>query len=119
MSEDAAPAPWPWVYVAGPITKGTPSGVLRDAIDAAQELYGHDCLPYIPHLDIITDLVYPRSWDEWLAIDLKIVERCDAVFRLPGESPGARKEVTHAGRMGIPVFRTWPALAAWRQTWKT
>ena len=36
-------------------------------------------------------------------LDLRLVERCDVLVRLPGDSAGADREVAHARRRGIPV----------------
>lgn len=33
-----------------------------------------------------------------------VLERCDAVLRLPGESPGADREVHYAISLGKPVY---------------
>lgn len=48
----------------------------------------------------------------WLAMDCAIVERCDAVLRLPGESAGADVETAHADSLGIPVFHSLSAVLA-------
>jgi hypothetical protein len=34
----------------------------------------------------------------------RLLEHCDAVLRLPGESTGADQDVAIAGRRGLPVF---------------
>jgi len=41
---------------------------------------------------------------DWLAMDKAVVERCDAVLRLPGESAVADIETAHAAAVGVPVF---------------
>ena len=41
---------------------------------------------------------------DWLAMDKAVVERCDAVLRLPGESAGSDIETAHAAAVGVPVF---------------
>lgn len=45
--------------------------------------------------------------------DLRWLRRCDALYRIPGESGGADIEVAEAERLGIPVFRDLTALATW------
>ena len=35
----------------------------------------------------------------------RLLERCDAVFRIPGDSRGADQDVARAIRLGLPVFR--------------
>jgi hypothetical protein len=49
----------------------------------------------------------------WLAMDLEVVGRCDAVLRLPGESVGADGETEHARALGIPVFHDLAACVAY------
>jgi hypothetical protein len=53
------------------------------------------------------------SYERWLDDDKLIVSRCDAVFRLPGESVGADIETDHARSLGIPVFTEIDKLLAW------
>jgi hypothetical protein len=48
----------------------------------------------------------------------RLLEHCDAVLRLPGESSGADQDVAIARRRGIPVFTELdeiPAAVAWPQ----
>ena len=48
----------------------------------------------------------------------RLLEHCDAVLRLPGESSGADQDVAIARRRGIPVFTELdeiPAADAWPQ----
>ena len=42
--------------------------------------------------------------EQWYAMDRVIVQRCDGVLRLLGESVGADLEVAEAKRLGKPVF---------------
>jgi hypothetical protein len=51
----------------------------------------------MPHDDVL-------GYEDWLAFGLELVERADAVVRIPGESPGADREVAHAVAKEIPVF---------------
>jgi len=92
------------VYVSGPISAGPLEHNLRAALDVGdwvREL-GHAAL--IPHLDILWQFVSPHSWEENLAHDEIILERCDALYRVPGDSPGADREMEFARRHDIPVF---------------
>lgn len=50
------------------------------------------------------------SYDEWLEYDFALIERCDFVFRNPGESKGADAEVLFAVSKGIPVFSDYDKL---------
>ena len=46
----------------------------------------------------------PFTYDDWIAMDLELVSRCDAVLRLPGESVGADMETAFACSRSIPVY---------------
>jgi hypothetical protein len=48
--------------------------------------------------------VHPHAYEDWMEQCLSWVERCDALLRLPGSSPGADREAQHAMQKGIPVF---------------
>lgn len=106
----------PLVYVAGPIT-GDPFGCVRQAAKAFRDLRTCDVVPFLPQLSVIQEMVDPLPYEEWLAYDFEVIERCDALFRLPGESPGADREVEFATSLGLPVFfhTTW--VAGWAERW--
>ena len=46
------------------------------------------------------------KYEDFLAGDFEIIERCNAVIMIPGwqNSNGACKEKLHAEKMGIPVY---------------
>ena len=93
----------PLVYIAGPYSKPDPVENMHRAIKIADGLLDV-CVPFIPHLTGTWHMVSPKPYPEWLALDLAYLERCDAVYRFPGESSGADGEVEEAKRLGIPVF---------------
>ena len=93
----------PLVYVAGPIT-GNPFGCVRQAAVAFNELRVMGLVPFLPQLSVLHEMVLPLPYEAWLAYDFDVIERCDALVRLPGHSPGADAEVEHAGNVGVPVF---------------
>jgi hypothetical protein len=35
----------------------------------------------------------------------RLLERCDAVFRIPGDSRGADQDVARAIQLGLPVYK--------------
>lgn len=94
----------PLVYVAGPIT-GDPFGCVREAVGAMQRLMDLGCVPFLPQLSILAEMVQPFGYETWMTYDFDVIAHCDAMVRLEGESPGADREVKEAGRLGIPIFR--------------
>lgn len=102
----------PLVYVAGPIT-GDPFGCVRQAVAVFGALRRLGCVPILPQLSVLAEMVEPRPYDEWISYGLDTVERCDAVLRLPGQSPGADAETAHAAAFGVPVFTDLHGVAAW------
>ena len=91
------------IYVSGPYSGNAVKGT-RDAILAAEKLKRHGHLPFVPHLSLLWDLVCPSSYSEWIDYDLAWVCACDALLRLPGESPGADREVEVAKSNDKPIY---------------
>jgi len=60
--------------------------------------------PFVPHLYHFLHLMAPHDYEVWMAVGLAWLRTCDAVLRLPGESPGADREVEVARILEIPVF---------------
>lgn len=92
------------IYIAGPY-RSDPVANTRRAFDAWEVLRLAGYTAYPPHISLILDLVYPQTPGFWLNFDLEILERCDLLLRLPGESAGADDEVRFCERRGIPFFR--------------
>lgn len=107
----------PLVYVAGPYTHPDPVENTHKAIKFADFLGQCGCVPVVPHLTLFWHSVTPKPYDHWLAYDLRILERCDALFRMRGESSGADEEVEHAKACGIPVFTNHVLLGEWARRW--
>ena len=91
------------VYIAGPYSTD-PVGNTRRALDVAHTFRCRGIAPIVPHLSLLTDLVYPMDYEQYLVEDLEIVRRCDAVYRLTGPSVGADREVAHAMQHEIPIW---------------
>lgn len=100
----------PFVYVAHPIGKD-PIGNARKAFSFADSI-AHFCVPIVPD-NPAWELAYPKTYEEWMKRDLDLVVGCDALFRMPGESPGADREVAYARDAGIPVFEDANLMRAW------
>lgn len=92
------------IYVAGPLTRGDQRKNVRAAILAAEQLIKAGFIPFIPHLSHFWGLIAPHPYGFWIEYDLEWLSTCDAVLRLPGDSPGADVEVVSARSLSIPVF---------------
>ena len=93
-----------YVYVAGPLTKGDVGANIREAMHVAAFMLKEGFAPFLPHASFFWDMVEPAQYERWLAYDFAWIERCDALLRLPGESPGGDREVEHAKEHGVIVF---------------
>ena len=91
------------VYLAGPYTQGDTVRNVSRAISKANHLVESGYAPYVPHLTLLWDLHTHYSYDQWLSLCREWLQACDAVFRMPGYSPGAEEEEKLALRLGIPV----------------
>ena len=103
----------PLVYVAGPIT-GDPWGCVRKATKAARALdtdYRFDT--YLPQLSVLWEIVDPQPYEYWISLGFNMLSRCDGLIRLPGDSPGADREVNHALELGLPVLSHHDDLKEW------
>ena len=106
------PGKSPWIYVAGPYS-GREVDNTRAAISTATQIRIRGGTPIVPHTCLVWALVEPADYEWWLKLDLDYLSRCDALYRLPGESPGADREVAFAVGQGIPVIRGWTQLCEW------
>lgn len=116
----------PLVYIAGPISSNPMHGT-HTALRCASRMMEDDiAVPLVPHLTVFWDIVFPHQYEDWMRLDFNMIERCDAVFRLQGESPGADRELEHAIEEFIPVFGSehnawegyYPGFSAWCGFWK-
>lgn len=67
-------------------------------------LWDHGITPLIPHLSMLAHLISPRDISVWYAMDIELLSRCDALYRMFGNSKGADKEVKYAVKRKIPVY---------------
>lgn len=121
MNENETPAvnkpSAPVVYISGPLTSGTSGRAFIEnvaaALDAGITMLERGAVPLVPHTNILMGLRAPHiEYETWLAQDLALLRRCDALLRLPGESAGADREVGEAHRLGIPVYYSVETLLA-------
>jgi hypothetical protein len=92
------------VYIAGPLSCGDTLENIRRAIQAGDMVFRAGHTPFIPHMNCMWGIVCPHTTEDWLGWDLKWLELCDMLIRLPGESPGSEKEVKFAQEHDIPVL---------------
>lgn len=92
------------IYLACPYSIGDQAQNVRNSIDMADELINLGFVVFNPLLSHFQQIVSPRSYEYWMEIDLYWVEKCDCVFRMPGESHGADMEAAYATAIGKPVF---------------
>jgi hypothetical protein len=108
----------PLVYVAGPYTKPDPVINVQRAIEIAEKIENHGATPFIPHLSMLWHLVRPAAINRWYLRDLEVLDHCDALYRMPGESVGADREVAHAHEMGMQVVTGMGGLDLFMELWK-
>lgn len=95
----------PLLYVAGPYRKPDPVANTNAVCRVAMQIYERtEWCPFVPHTSIVLHMVSPREDQYWLDYDIEILRNCDAIVRLPGESPGADAEIAEAERLGIRIL---------------
>lgn len=109
------PVDRPLVYIAGPYTRPDPVSNTHIAIQVADEMMATGLVtPVVPHLSLTWHMVAPHDDVEWwYEYDLAILARCDALYRLPGESTGADAERRFAYDRGVPTFDRFEELFRW------
>ena len=95
------------IYLAGPISSD-PLRHTHQAIKLAAELAKMGWLIHVPHVSVLAEMFAPLPYESWMHLDMRGVRRCDALIRLPGESPDADRELELARELGLPVVRTVP-----------
>lgn len=104
------------VYVAGPYT-ADPETCTRAAIEVGDRLLDLGFAPFVPHLSHYWNTQHTEhEYEAWMRLDLAWVETADVLLRIPGESPGADREVKHARVHGIPVVTSVEDLLAWARS---
>ena len=101
------------VYVAGPLTKGNLYANTKAAVEAGDRLWKAGLLPFVPHAISMGEFICPKEYEDAMRYDFAWLKKCDALLRLPGDSPGADREVSCALDLGIEVFRSEENLIRW------
>lgn len=105
----------PLVFISAPYS-AHPAHCTRVAIEAGMDLWATGLVtPLVPHLTLLADLVRPMPVEDWYRYDLELLARCDAVYRLPGDSTGADTETAAARQLNIPVFEHREHLLRWAE----
>ena len=116
----------PWVYIASPYTKGDCAINVRTQMQAFDQLLSLGVVPIAPLYSHFQHMFIPRPYQDWIALDLEVIQRCDACLRLGAshdyadgstyrqfDSSGADGEVDEFNRLGRPVFTAVESVAAW------
>lgn len=95
------------VFISGPL--GAPEHWTENkrlACEAASRVMDAGFNPFVPHLSVAWLEVVSRRWtyERWMAWCLDYLKVCDELIRIPGDSPGADREVSFAWSNEIPVF---------------
>jgi len=101
------------VYLAGPMHLGYVDGLIQ-SIEVTAALWDKGHIAYSPYSMLFVNIrmspgipMPPGSpdYERFMEYDFTVIEEfCDAVFRLPGESAGADREVALARELEIPVY---------------
>jgi hypothetical protein len=100
-----------FVYIAGPIRAATEWDKIAN-IRRAEEVA--TVVAFCPHAHLMAsqDAI---SDEEWIAGDLEIVARSDAIYLLPGwkDSDGSRDEHITAAQHNLKVLHNWEEFEVW------
>ena len=96
------------VYIAGKYSDDTPIKIILNvlaAIVAGEQIANAGYAVFIPHLNHFWEKIFSHPYDFWMQQDEALLDKCDALVRLPGKSSGADAEVHRALTvLNIPVF---------------
>jgi hypothetical protein len=95
-----------YIYIAGPIAQGNSFLNCAKAIKLHGTLIKLGHYPYCPHLDFIAQMLDPDLEVEkhLLPLDFAWIKKCQALIRMPGDSPGSDLEVAEAKKLGLPIY---------------
>ena len=88
------------VFVSGPLgDESRWSENVGAACEVGDVLAWMGCAVFVPHCYVEWHRQSPANYEEWITRDLAVLRHCNAVVRLPGESPGADREVAEWRRL--------------------
>jgi hypothetical protein len=106
----------PWVYIASPYTQGDKFQNTYLAMKEWDAVFSSGLVvPYCPLLSHFQDERFPRPYEDWMTFSLALLDRFDALYRLPGYSPGADREEARMRELGKPVFYCRNTLYVWAE----
>lgn len=94
----------PFLYLAGPITKGDRLDNFTIPTRLWKLLMSKGVYSFVPQHSMLIEYLVGVSYEEWLNLDFQVIHRCDGLVRLKGESAGADREVRLALELGLPVY---------------
>lgn len=100
------------VYIAGPYTGGVVEDNVRNAMLAGHDVLDLGLTPFVPHLCHFLHGLKERGYEDWMRFDFVWLERSDSLWRIPGVSPGAEREVEKMKALGRPIFYSLDELKA-------
>jgi hypothetical protein len=107
----------PLVYLACPITAGNRNLNYFNACETERQLMVAGFSPQNPAHTAVLPFAWEKEYPHamWLDCCFPLIERMDAVLRIPGYSVGADAECEHAMKHGVPVVYSIEELEAWRE----
>ena len=93
----------PKIYISAPYSDNPEENVKR-VLKVADKLLEFGYIPVIPHLYHYWNKISPKPYETWIRLGKVLLQDCDLVLRLSGDSKGADGEVKLAHDLGIPVI---------------
>jgi hypothetical protein len=116
-----SPSRRPCVYVSGPFSNGSTASAsqrranVQRAESVGRALANAGFNPHVPHAATVHLEDSTMTYEDFLGLDLSIIAAwAEAVYRMPGESVGADREVAFAKQLGLPVFDNLADIVRWR-----
>lgn len=95
-----------YLFIAGPLHSiGNPQVNVHRAVLAADIASTRGWTPFIPHLNVLWNMITPHTEEYYIEWDKAWLAKCDDLLRLPGPSVGADNEVKEMLLQGGNVFR--------------
>ncbi len=92
------------IYVSSPYSSGDVVSNVRFACEVGDKILEKGHIPFIPHLTHFWHFLSPKTYEQWMEIDKSILNICDAILRVGGESKGADLEVAQAKEWCMIIY---------------